>query len=156
MLTQTPRSPSSSGSLASIAAAAKRSTLNVPIRLIRITVSNGSSWWGPRLPAIFSGPADARAADADAQAALALGRRGDGRLDLVRVGHVGLDEPGALAQLGGERGALLLVEVGDRDARASSCSRVAESAPAACHAQRPAGRALGPIAQALEDRDLSD
>ena len=38
---QTPRSPSSAGSLSFIAAAANRRTLNVPIRLIRITVSKG-------------------------------------------------------------------------------------------------------------------
>ena len=51
---RTPRSPSASGSLASIADAAKRSTLKVPIRLTRTTDSNGSSACGPREPAVFS------------------------------------------------------------------------------------------------------
>ena len=54
MLTQTPRSPSASGSLASIAAAARRSTLKVPIRFTRTTASNGSNECGPRRPAVFS------------------------------------------------------------------------------------------------------
>src|SRR6266705_3421675 len=43
VLTQTPRSPPSSGSLSFIAPAAKRRTLKVPIRLTRKTVSNGRS-----------------------------------------------------------------------------------------------------------------
>ena len=51
---QTPRSPSASGSLASMAAAARRSTLNVPIRFTRTTASKGSNACGPRLPAVFS------------------------------------------------------------------------------------------------------
>ena len=42
-MTHTPRSPSSSGSLAIIAAAAKRIALNVPIRLIEITVSGAEN-----------------------------------------------------------------------------------------------------------------
>jgi len=54
VLTHTPRSPSSSGSLPFMAAAANRSTLNVPIRLMRSTVSNGISWCGPRLDAVRS------------------------------------------------------------------------------------------------------
>src|SRR3954471_18087654 len=54
VFTHTPRSPSSSGAVPSIALAARRSTLNVPIRFTRITVSKGSSACGPRLPAVFS------------------------------------------------------------------------------------------------------
>src|SRR4051794_28716030 len=50
----TPRSPASSGVLASIAPAASRSTLKVPIRLTLMTVSDGSKPCAPRLPAIFS------------------------------------------------------------------------------------------------------
>ena len=53
VLTHTPRSPSSSGSLASMALAAKRRTLKVPIRLMAMTTAKGSSAWGPREPAIF-------------------------------------------------------------------------------------------------------
>ena len=49
MLTQTPRSPSSSASLSLIAAAARRSTLKVPIRLIWITFVNISRLCGPPL-----------------------------------------------------------------------------------------------------------
>src|SRR4051794_5894260 len=51
----TPRSPSSSGSLSSIVNAAKRSALNVPIRLTPMTISNGWSWCGPREEATRSG-----------------------------------------------------------------------------------------------------
>src|SRR3954471_13468795 len=51
----TPRSPSSSGSLSSIVNAAKRSALNVPIRLMPTTISNGWSWCGPREEATRSG-----------------------------------------------------------------------------------------------------
>src|SRR3954469_5105851 len=50
----TPRSPWSSGALASIALAARRRTLNVPIRLTRITVSNGTRPCAPLRPATFS------------------------------------------------------------------------------------------------------
>ncbi len=53
VLTHTPRSPSSPGSVPIIAAAAKRSTLKVPIRLIWMIVSNGISGCGPLEPAIF-------------------------------------------------------------------------------------------------------
>ena len=53
MFTHTPRSPSSPGSPAIIAAAAKRSTLKVPIRLIETIVSNGISGCGPFEPATF-------------------------------------------------------------------------------------------------------
>ena len=42
VLTTTPRSPVSVGSVAAIAAAARRSTLKVPIRLIEMTVENRS------------------------------------------------------------------------------------------------------------------
>ena len=42
VLTITPRSPSSSGSFADIPDAASRSTLNVPIRLISMTLRNVS------------------------------------------------------------------------------------------------------------------
>ena len=55
MFTQTPRSPDSHGSLASMAAEAKRSALKVPTRLMAMTVSKLWSRWGPREPAIFSG-----------------------------------------------------------------------------------------------------
>jgi hypothetical protein len=64
------------------------------------------------------GPADARAVDRDPQAVAVLGRRRDRRLDLVGLGHVGRDEAGGVAQLGGERLALLGVDVGDGDAGA--------------------------------------
>src|SRR5436305_2722281 len=50
----TPRSPAPLGSLPSIDAAAKRRALNVPIRLMPMTLSTGCSWCGPRLPATFS------------------------------------------------------------------------------------------------------
>src|ERR1700722_128442 len=49
----TPRSPSSPGSLAIIALDARRSRLNVPIRLIEMMISNGISGCGPFEPATF-------------------------------------------------------------------------------------------------------
>ncbi len=59
---------SRSGSLSSIAAAASRSTLNVPIRLIRMTFANTRAR-AARLAGGLRGPADARAADGDPQRA---------------------------------------------------------------------------------------
>ena len=53
-MTTAPRSPSSPGSFCDIAAAERRSTLNVPIRLIRTTVSNGCRFAGPFLPTVRS------------------------------------------------------------------------------------------------------
>src|ERR687896_534422 len=47
VITTAPRSPSASGSPAAIAAAARRSTLKVPIRFTRTKVSNGWSAAGP-------------------------------------------------------------------------------------------------------------
>ena len=46
MLTITPRSPVSVGSPAAIAAADNRNTLNVPIRLMEMTVEYRSRSWG--------------------------------------------------------------------------------------------------------------
>ncbi len=49
VLTQTPRSPSVSGSLSPIAAEAIRRTLKVPIRLTLTTLEKNSRLWGPPL-----------------------------------------------------------------------------------------------------------
>src|SRR3954470_20156910 len=54
VLTMTPRSPST-GSVSTIAAAASRITLKVPIRLIRTTFSNASSGSTPCLPSTRAG-----------------------------------------------------------------------------------------------------
>ena len=51
----TPRSPPSSGVLAAIAAAARRMTLNVPIKLIFIMRWNTSNGCGPSLPNTLDG-----------------------------------------------------------------------------------------------------
>ena len=88
---QTPRSPWSSGSLASIALAARRRTLKVPIRLTRMTVSNGSKPWAPLRPATFSAqpmPAQQTEMRRPSSPAAAV----DGGLDLLGVGDVGGDE----------------------------------------------------------------
>ena len=130
---QTPRSPWSSGSLASIAAAASRSTLKVPIRLTRMTVSNGSKACGAGGPAIFSAqpmPAQQTEIRSPSSPAAAL----DGGLDLLGVGHVGGDEVGA--ELVGERLAALRVEVGDRDVGAGLVQRAGGRR---AEARRPAG-----------------
>ena len=134
----------SSGSLSFIAAAAKRSTLNVPIRLIRSTVSNGMSWCGPRLDAVRSAqPTPAQQTLMRSRARrLARPRRPPPRPGLV--GDVARDEPGALAQLAGERLALLLVDVGDRDvgararaARARSPRPARDAPPATSRSRIP-------------------
>src|SRR3954447_13473612 len=54
VLTMTPRSPST-GSVSTMAAAASRMTLKVPIRLIRTTFSNASSGSTPCLPSTRAG-----------------------------------------------------------------------------------------------------
>ena len=104
----TPRSPEGSGSCAIIAAPASRSTLKVPIRFTRITVSNGSSEWGPRREATRS------AQPIPAQQTLI--RRPPGRAaaaatacpHLVGIGHVGSHELCTLTELADELGAALL------------------------------------------------
>jgi hypothetical protein len=73
----------------------------------------------PLLAGRALGPADSRAVDADPQAAVGLARRAHRRLDRVGVGDVRLDEPRAVAELSGERLALLGVEVRDHDVRAA-------------------------------------
>ena len=112
MLTHTPRSPSSSGSLASIGVEAKRRTLKVPIRLMAMMTAKGSSAWGPREPAIFCAkpvPAQQTQMRRPPSASAAASHR---RLDLVLLAHVAGREGGA--QLVGQRLALLGVDVGDR------------------------------------------
>ena len=54
MLTQTPRSPSASGSFPLIEAAARRSTLKLPIRFTAMTLEKYSRLWGPPLCATRS------------------------------------------------------------------------------------------------------
>jgi len=54
VITTAPRSPSASGSPSDMAAALSRSTLNVPIRFTRITVSNGARAAAPFLPTVRS------------------------------------------------------------------------------------------------------
>src|SRR4051812_41225848 len=53
-ITTAPRSPSSPGSFCAIAAADSLSTLKVPIRFTRTTVSNGCRFAGPSLPTVRS------------------------------------------------------------------------------------------------------
>src|SRR4051794_12276884 len=53
-MTTAPRSPSSPGSFCAIAPADRRSTLNVPIKFTRRTISNGCRLAGPFLPTVRS------------------------------------------------------------------------------------------------------
>ena len=94
---------------------ARRSTLKVPIRLTLITLWKISRSCGPCLPAVRWAQPMPGAADRDPQAALGLGGGVDRRLDRLGLHHVRLDEAGAVAELGGQRLALLGVEVGDHD-----------------------------------------
>src|SRR3981189_2846719 len=118
-MTMTPRSSSSSGSSLDICAAAKRETLNVPLRKVFTVNSKPSSDAGepsrptvrppaPALPPQFtatrSGPRPARPRPAAAAVR-----------PLFLGGDVGPHELGAPAELGGDLLAALLVEVGDHD-----------------------------------------
>ena len=110
--------------------------MNVPIRLIAITVSKGWSVWAPRLPAVFSAqpiPAQQtlmRSPPGSAAAAATAASTVSGSVTLAS------DEAGALAELGGQRRALLLVEVGDRDVGAV---RVQAAHGGLTEPRRPAG-----------------
>ena len=112
-MTTAPRSPPSSGSFAAIAAARSRSTLKVPIRFTRTTVSNGWSAAGPSLPTVRSAQPMPGARHGEAQLAGALDRG----LDLRLVRHVRLRE--RAADLLRQRRAALLVQVRDGHARAA-------------------------------------
>ena len=105
------------GSLASIAAAAKRSTLKVPIRLIPMMVSKGMRSCGPRLPAIFCAqPVPAQHTQmrspppACAACSAAASTSSSSR-------DVGVHEGRAVAELVGQRLPALVVDVGDGHAR---------------------------------------
>ncbi len=89
---QTPRSPSSSGSFSLIAAAAKRSTLKVPIRLTLTTLEKNSRLWGPPLCATRSAqPMPAQQTEIRSPSScVAASLDGGGHRCLV--GHVGVHE----------------------------------------------------------------
>ena len=130
MLTQTPRSPPSSGSFSFIAVQARRSTLKVPIRFTLITLWKISRSWGPRLPAVrWAQPMPAqqteiRSPPSAPAAASTAAWTGSGSITFAST------KLRALAQLGGQRLALLGVEVGDHDRRRrASCSARAVAAP---------------------------
>ena len=132
MLTQTPRSPSSSGSFSLIAAAARRSTLKVPIRLTLTTLEKNSRLWGPPLWATRSAQPIAGAADRDPQAAAGAAARSTAAataLSSVTSASTKVAARPARRQ----RLALLGVEVGDRTRRppASSARAVASPSPEA-------------------------
>src|SRR3954467_9122892 len=105
-----------------MAVAAKRSTLNVPIRLIAMMTWNGSRSCGPLLPVVrWAHPVPAQQTEirsppsAPAAPPTAPGRapRLDRRADLILLTYVARNEPDA--ELVGERLPLLGVDVGDRD-----------------------------------------
>ena len=94
-----PGRPALTGSVAAIAAAARRMTLNVPMRLTRIVRSNASSGAGPSRPTVrfaVTMPAQFTATRSGAE------RRGrvDRGLHLGLVRDVRRDEAGPLAELG--------------------------------------------------------
>ena len=120
---QTPRSPSSSGSLSDIAAQARRSTLKVPTRLTLITLWKISRSCGPCLEAVrWAQPMPAQQTEIRSPPG---GVRGgvDRRLHRLGLHHVRLHEGGVLAELGGERLALLGVHVGDHHRGAALVQR---------------------------------
>ena len=107
-----PRSPSI-GSLSIMAAAASRSTLKVPTRLMSITVRKVSSGSTPRLPITRPGVATPAQFDRDPQSAQ-LGRSRDGRLHLIFVAYVGRGEPHPVPQLGRQLGSGRARQVDDQ------------------------------------------
>ena len=129
----TPRSPSVVGLVGQHRAAARRSTLKLPIRFTRMTVSNVSRLCGPLRPAVFSaGPMPAqltlmRSPSSPAAATTAASTC------VASVTSV-CDE--ARAELVGQRLAALRVEVGDRDVRAGGVQRAGRRG---AEAGRPAG-----------------
>ena len=88
--------------------------MKVPIKLTRMTVSNGASAAAPSLPTVRS----AQPMPAHETARRRPSHGVDGRLHLRLVGHVGADE--GAAELVGQRFAALLVQVGDGDSRSAS------------------------------------
>src|SRR4051794_30827841 len=106
-------------------------TLKGPTRLTVTTLTNASKSCGspPRppgrrgppvaAPGGARGPADAGAAEGDAQRPVLAGRLLDRRLHRRGVGHVRADERGVPAELIGECLPALLLEVEDRHRSAS-------------------------------------
>ena len=129
-LTIAPRWPSASGSLRLITVAAWRTTSKVPIRLIAITLLERVEVVGRLDLAVAAdralGPADAGRVDHRAQRR-DLGGGVDGGGDLVGVGDVDRGEDAA--DLGGERLALVGLQVGDDDDGTLAASRRATAAP---------------------------
>lgn len=100
-----------------IAAAARRSTLNEPLRKMSTTCLNVAIAMGSPLRSRVRpppGPRACRPIPADHRAR----RERYGGTKAVVVEHVGLDESRAVAELVRERPALLLGHVGDHDLRA--------------------------------------
>ena len=93
--------------------------MKVPIRLTRMTVSNGSSAWAPRLPTtrpaqpIPAHETAIRSGTGCSAAALTAACTASASRD------VGAHEARALAKLARERVSLLLVQVGDHHVRAA-------------------------------------
>ena len=96
MLTQTPRSPSSSGSLSTIAAAASRSTLKVPIRLTLIDVVEDLEVVRPALAGQCAGPSRCRRSRRRSAGRPRRPRpRSTAACDRLGLGDVRRDEAGA-------------------------------------------------------------
>ena len=119
VLTTTPRWPCSSGSLAAMAAAARRVTLKVPNAFISMVPTNAALSWG--VPSRPDGTAAADAAaghvDDERQHAERL-RRLDGGADVAVVVHVAGHRHGRVTELLGQRLGSVAVTVEDRDAGA--------------------------------------
>ena len=128
-MTQTPRSPSSSASFSFIAVAGQPQHVEGADQVDLDHVVEDLQVVRPLLAGGPLGPADPRAADRDPQAALGLGGGVDRGLDRLGLHHVRLDEPSPLAELGGERLALLGVQVGDHDRRAAVVKARAVASP---------------------------
>ena len=111
-MTQTPRSPPSSGSFSLIAAAARRSTLKVPIRLTLTTLEKNSRLWGPPLCATRSAqPIPAQQTEMRRPPPCEAAR--STAADTASASVTSASTKLALTQLGRQRLALLGVEVGD-------------------------------------------
>ena len=152
MLTKTPRSPSSSGSFSLIAAAARLQHVEGADQVDLDHLREHLEVVGAALVGDPLGPADAGAADRDPQAAVGVAARSTAAATASASVTSASTKVAPLAQLGGERLALLGVEVGDRHRRRRP--RPAP-APSPRRARRPRRRPAPLLPRSASRRSLS-
>ena len=124
-----PRSPLAFGSLPTIALAARRSMLKVPIRLMLTTLAKLSRRCGPSRPTTFSAGGDAGAIHQSVDPAKTVQRSAYGGFAVLFAGDVAADEERVVAELLLHRGAGFFVHVGHHDLAAPATTMRAVAAP---------------------------